>query len=150
MGKEKSDFDRALDYAMSEVSRVKDPNLLPAPVRIVVLVHAAQGIIDNGGLQYFFESDFEGQPPYLVFVDAYRAIGADEEAEALALAVKLFPFSEPHKFKERRNEFLQLFSDEGTHGPESPFELTDKLCGNERIWSLLEQYVRKHAESFPA
>lgn len=150
MAKRVSQLDRALKYALAEVERVGDPDKLPLPVRTAVLVHAAQGIIDNGGLQYFFESDFPGRPPYSVFVDAYCAIGADAEAEALADAVKLFPFTDPHKFQRRRDKFLEAFRDGGGHRPNSPFEpYTDKLCGNKAIWHLLEQYVRRHAESFP-
>src|ERR687890_591346 len=99
MGKSPSKFDRALDYALAEVSRIGDLRKLPARLRTVVLVHAAQGIIDNGGVQYFFESDFPGQPPYSVFVDAYHTIGAEDEAQALADAVKLFPFANPHRFQ---------------------------------------------------
>ena len=113
---------------MAEVERVGDPDNLPSPVRTVVLVHAAQGLIDNGGLQYFFESDFPGQPPYSVFVEAYRAIGANGEADALADAVNLFPFADPHRSRERRENFLETFLDGGAHRPDSPFEpFTDRL-----------------------
>ena len=149
MGKRPSKFDRALKYALAEVERVGDPDKLPPPVRTVVLVHAAQGIIENGGLQYFFESDFPGQPPYSVFVDAYRAIGALEEAKALADAVSLFPFANPHRFQARRDKFLEQFLDGGAHRPDSPFEpFTDQLCGSNDVWPLLEAYVERHADLF--
>ena len=145
-----SNFDRALNYALAEVERVGDPDKLPSPVRTVVLVHAAQGLIDNGGLQYFFESDFPGQPPYLVFVEAYRAIGANGEADALADAVNLFPFADPHRSRERRENFLETFLDGGAHRPDSPFEpFTDRLCGNQNVWRRLKAYVERHPESFP-
>ena len=145
-----SSFDRALNYALAEVERVGDPDRLPSPVRTVVLVHAAQGLIDNGGLQYFFESDFPGQPPYSVFVEAYRAIGANGEADALADAVNLFPFADPHRFQERRENFLETFLDGGAHRPNSPFEpFTDRLCGNQNVWRRLKAYVERHPESFP-
>jgi hypothetical protein len=144
-----SELDRAIKYALAEVARVGDPDKLPAAVRTVVLVHAVQGIIDNGGLQYFFESDFPGQPPYSIFVDAYRVIGAKEEANALADAVNLFPFANPHRFQTRRDKFLAKFVAEGEHRPDSPFEpYTNKLCGNEKVWRLLDRYVRSHSESF--
>ena len=150
MAKRPSKFDRALKYALTEVERVGDPDKLPPPVRTVVLVHAAQGLIDNGGLQYFFESDFPGKPPYSVFVEGYRTIGANGEADALADAVKLFPFEHPHRFQKRRDKFLEQFLDGGAHRPDSPFEpFTDVLCGNKNVWRLLEAYVERHAESFP-
>jgi hypothetical protein len=145
-----SKFDRLLRFALAEVERVGDPDSLPPPLRTVVLVHAAQGIIDNGGLQYFFENDFPGRPPYSVFVDAYRAIGAHEEARAIAEAVKLFPFANPHRFRALRDKFLEKFLHGGAHRPDSPFEpFTHKLCGNEKVWQLLQTYVRKHSDSFP-
>ena len=151
MARHLSKFERALKYACAEVDRVGDPDKLPPPVRTVVLVHAAQGIIDNGGLQYFFESDFPGSPPYSVFIDAYHTIGAYSEAQALADAVDLFPFANPHQLQARRDEFLKRFRDGVGHRPDSPFEpYTDRLCGNMNVWRLLEAYVERHAEWFPA
>ena len=150
MVKGSTELDHALKYALAEVERIGDPGKLPPPVRTVVLVQGAQGVIDNGGLQYFFESDFPGQPPYSVFVNAYRAIEAEEAANALAEAVKLFPFAEPHRFVARRQKFLARFLDDGTHRADSPFEpYTKRLCGNKKVWRLLAKYVRLHAESFP-
>lgn len=146
MAKRISQLDRALNYSLAEVERVKDPAKLPLPVRTVVLVHAAQGIIDNGGLQYFFESDFPDQPPYSIFVDAYREIGAEDEANTLAAAVGSFPFPKPQKHKRRRNEFLDRVHDDG----DSPFWAYDaQLCGSDQVWRLLAKYVRRCAKSFP-
>ena len=149
MGKRPSKFDRALEYALAGVERVRTIDQLPLPVRTVVLVHAAQGMIDNGGLQYFFESDFPGQPPYSMFVAAYRAIGANDEGQVLADAVKLFPFRNPHRFQARREQFLETPLENEAHRTDSPFEaFTDRLCGNENVWRLLAAYVERHAESF--
>ncbi|WP_456953371.1 DMP19 family protein [Lysobacter sp. HA35] len=71
-----------------------DINRPSEPARTVVIVYSAQGIIDNGGLPYFFYSDFPGSPRYSVFSAAYLRIGAADAAEAIALAAKLFPFPE--------------------------------------------------------
>ena len=134
---------------MAEAARVGDPMKLPAAVRTVLLVHAAQGIIDNGELQYFFENDFPNQPPYAIFVDAYRAIGAIVEADALTAAIGLFPFAEPQKNWKLREAFLEQFQDGGAHGPDSPFApLDDQLCGNKAVWRLLAEYVATHANAF--
>lgn len=144
-------LDRAIDYAIAEVRRVGDPGLLPLPVRIVALVHAAQGVIDNGGLQYFFESNWKNQPPYSVFIDAYCAIGAAAEADVLAAAVALFPFPDPQKHQEQRNEFMDQFQDEDGHRLDSPFEpYTKQLCGNKEVWRRLESYVSAHIDTFGA
>ena len=43
-----------------------------------IVVYAAQGIIDNGGFQYLFESDFPGCPPCSLTVPAFRRNGARE------------------------------------------------------------------------
>ncbi len=148
MPNQPSQFDNALKYALAEVKRFGDPANLAPPIQTVVLVHTAQGIIDNGGLQYFFESDFPRKPPYSIFVDAYRAIGANEEADALADAVKLFPFPDPHRFQDQREKFMDPFLD--CDPQDNPFEpFTNKLCGNKNVWRLLEEYVQYHAASFP-
>lgn len=140
----------AIDYAFAELNRVGGfPELLPAPLRTVIVIVSAQGVIDNGGLQYFFESDFPNSPPYSVFTDAYREIGAGTAADDIAEAVALFPFAEPHLSKDQRNEFLDSFNDEEDDPVDSPFEpLSNRLCGNRAIWQALETYVSQHAASF--
>ena len=87
-----------MKFAGAEANRVGDVKLLLTPVRTVAVISTAQGMIHHGGLQYLFECDFPHEPPYSIFVDAYHEIGAQDEANALAAAVKLFPFAEPHKF----------------------------------------------------
>ncbi len=140
-----------MDFAFAELRRLGGkPDLLPEPLRIVVIIISAQGVIDNGGLQFFLEEDFPNNPPYSVFVDAYRAIGAETAADALAAAVALFPFSEPHLSKKKRNEFLDSFNDEDDEPVDSPFEpLSDQLCGNQNVWQALDAYVGRHRYAFP-
>lgn len=151
MAKINSQLDRAIKYAIAEWDRFGGLDDLPFAVQIVLLVHAAQGIIDNGGLQYFFESDFPDKPPYEKFVAAYRAIGAKDAAETLAAAVQLFPFKNPHLKQPLRDKFLNKFLKGGGHRPDSPFEpLTDRLCGNEVIWTKLADYVAEHSAAFPS
>ena len=72
-----------------------DMSRLPESVRIFLLVNGAQGVIDNGGYNYFFEEDWPGSPPYEDFVDAYEAIGCIRQAADLRRVVATFPFSEP-------------------------------------------------------
>lgn len=102
-----------IDFAFEQLERSGDDvSRLALPVRTIVVIVSAQGVIDNGGLHYFFESDFPGCPAYETFVDAYLEIGAVEAARALAEAVALFPFGEPHKAIAARNEFMDSFDDE--------------------------------------
>lgn len=136
---------RAIAYALKEVERIGDPAKLPEAVRTVVLVHAAQGIINNGGLQYFFESDFPGQPNYSILVAAYDAIGATAEARVLEAAIASFPFSDPHKFRARREEVMERYAE----GEIDPFyRYTKLLCGNKNVWRCLGRYVREHRDQF--
>jgi Domain of unknown function (DUF4375) len=141
----RSQLDKAMDYACAELERVGDLEMLPKVVRTVAIVQAAQGIIDNGGLQYFFESDFPNQPPYAIFVDAYREIGAIAEADALAAAVSLFPFAEPHKNQTARDKFLV---DLGQDLRSPMWDFDGKLCGSEEVWRLLASYVGRNPRSF--
>jgi hypothetical protein len=139
----------AVHIAIEKVQEVGGPENLPPALRTVIYIHSAQGTIDNGGLQYFFEADFPNTPPYARFIEAYHVIGAEKEAELLAKAVALFPFANPHKFVDRRNEFLDSFKDEEGDTVKSPFDpLTKKLCGNKNVWACLEKFVTEHADSF--
>lgn len=144
--------EQAIECAMAAQERVASPAELPEVLRTVVIVVAAQGVIDNGGLQYFFEMDFPNTPPYALFIEAYRKLGALAEASAFEQAVALFPFPEPHLALQRRNDFLdQLKDDAGdAQGPGSPLEpFTDVLCGNDQVWICLERYIEAHADHFP-
>src|SRR4051794_7668624 len=104
-----SHYDRVTNYAREEAEKVKDIAKLPPPVRTVACVLTGQGVINNGGLHYFFESDFPNSPPYSFFVEAYRMIGANDAADALEKAVALFPFKDPQRHVDRRNKFLDSF-----------------------------------------
>ena len=146
MTKRLSQLDRAINRAFAKLKRVGDIEKLSPPLQTLVNVVSAQGIIDNGGFQFFFESDFEGQPPYSDFMDAYREIGAIEEANLMAAAVKMFSFAEPHKFQSRRNEFLDRFQGQD-HSLFWKYDLIFCESSN-KVERLLERYVRKHAAAF--
>ena len=140
--------DSAVTSCMEKARAAKDVAALPDVVRTVALVQTAQGIIDNGGLQYFFEAEYPGKPPYPLFIDAYRNIGAAAAASTLAEAVSLFPFAEPHQYAAKRNKFMDSFRDEDGEPVNSPFERLSKLlCGNKSVLRLLEAYVEKNAKA---
>ena len=69
-------------------SRGFDPLHAPWDHKVCVMVHAAQGIIDNGGFAYFFETPFEGDPTLDDFPLAFTAIGAFSSAAAMSEALK--------------------------------------------------------------
>ena len=69
---------------------------LPQPAFVVWAVERAQETTNNGSFQYFFESDWPDNPPYSLFIDAFREIGALETAECLESAVNEFPIENPH------------------------------------------------------
>jgi hypothetical protein len=69
-------LDKASEYAFAQLEDAcGDVSLLPLPLQTVAVIYSAQGVIDNGGLEYFYESDFDGTPEYSFFVNAYRRIG---------------------------------------------------------------------------
>jgi len=80
----------ALEAAGGELARVTD-----ARQQTLVVIVAAQGVIDNGGLAYFLEHDWPGRPDYALFVSAYLAIGAAHEAGLLEQALALLGLEQP-------------------------------------------------------
>ena len=118
---------------------------LPEPVKIFLLVHGAQGIIDNGGYRYFFESDWPDNPPYETFIRAYEVIGCDSQAEELRRVVATFPFARPELHKERRNAFIDANFDGEA---DSVRGWGDALCGDEDVWRKLADYYEAHKAAF--
>ncbi len=141
-------LDRAIDFAHQQLAEVdNDFSSLPVELQTVIRVEAVQAIIDNGGLHYFYEYDFPGQPPYTVFVEDFLRIEAFEQAEHLRRSVESFPFANPHLDKLRRSQRLSEMEDEDA----SDSVLTKSelaLCGNERTWELLRKYVEAHRSKF--
>ena len=135
-------FDKIVDFCQGKLKKVgNDISKLSFPEQVVVVIYSAQGVIDNGGFQYFFERDFPNKPDYAVFIRAYAEIGAVIEAKSLETAVSMFGFSDPHLHTEKRRYFLDQLDEEGAF-----FKLEDELCGNGEIWEKLEEYACQHIE----
>jgi hypothetical protein len=66
-----------------------DVHRSPLAHKVVVMVTTAQGVIDNGGFDYFFEQSFAGEPDYQEFVTVYNEIGAFESAGAIEQAIQI-------------------------------------------------------------
>ena len=142
---EKTFLDCAAEHAFEELERVGgDPDKLDIPLRTVAILYSVQGIIDNGGFQYLFENDFPFDPPYSTFSEAYRRIGAAQNAERLDKAAAMFPFENPHLYQEKRLTFMETLEEDAEF-----FELGNQVCGDETVWSALEDYARKNAALFP-
>lgn len=78
----------------------------PPLVQAILMIHTGQAIIDNGGFQYFFESDFP-EKKHSDFVESYRLIGCEEHAQKLLYILSLFPDSQPHEDLQERSDFMQ-------------------------------------------
>ena len=139
-------LDRAGTRAFAKLRRARnDPRNLSEPFRTLAVVYAAQGVLDNGGLRYFFESDWPGQPPYELFAQAYRAIGATERASAIEQAAKEFAFASPEHDRNRRCELL-----DGAVGIRIDAIDRQSVAGRtgENVWSLLAAFARSHEHAF--
>ncbi len=62
----------------------------PWEQKVVMFVLNAQGVIDNGGFEYFFESPFEGNPSLDEFAKAFKEIGSSECAATMEKALTIF------------------------------------------------------------
>lgn len=134
------------DYALDRLAAAGgDLALLPVPLQTLLIVESVQSMIDTGGLQYVYEADFPNNPPYALFVEAYRRIGADVAAAALEASALLFPFDEPHCFEELRVLWLEKLR----HDPQQPLaQLDARICGDASVWPKLAQYVERNAAAF--
>lgn len=118
-----------------------DPLRLAPEVQPIAILYTVQAIVDNGGFRYLFENDY-GQP-YSVFADAYRKIGAADAAEKLERAVARFPFENAHIDQQARLDFMDSLDES-----DELFVLGDEVCGNEKIWQLMEEYVKRRPDVF--
>jgi hypothetical protein len=120
---------------------------LPWISQVVMLVVNLQGTANNGGFIYFFEADWPGNPPYSVFGDALRAIGADESADCVEVAATLFPFKDPHLNCIGRKKYLREHCMIGdlSNNSATLVKLGDRVIdNNDKNYALLAKYIRKH------
>lgn len=141
-----SPLDQPYDYAVSRLHAAGgDVEALPVQLQTLLVVESAQGMIDTGGLTYFYEADFPNNPPYSVFVEAYRRIGADGAAACIEQTALMFPFAEPHLFEPLRQLWLEKLSAD----PQGEFcRLSDRVSGDASVWEKLADYVEKNRAAF--
>jgi hypothetical protein len=144
----KSPLDLAVEGLYRELNLSdNDLSKLPEVTRPIALLYMFQGMVDNGGFRYPMETDFPGNPPYSEFVEAYRRIGAEDAAVALNQAVALFPFQHPERDAEARNRYFESLGDDEFEHSEFN-QLSDRVCGDKKIWELMDEYVAKHNKDF--
>ncbi|QDV22242.1 DMP19 family protein [Aureliella helgolandensis] len=125
-----------MDAADDVLSKVDEP------YRTVAIIYAAQGVIDNGGLVYFFENDWPRTPPYSIYADAYERIDRLEAAQAIRDAAASFGVKNPEKDIDSRRQYIE------NHYNEDEFEVdgwNDCVCGDEQVWSNLATWVRHYS-----
>lgn len=118
---------------------------IPEPNATLLLVYGAQGIIDNGGYEYFFSKDWINNPNYQFFIDAYNRIGCNDQAQDLQRVVNSFPFKEPHLHVDLRRKYIS-----DNYNPDN-FEIagwSDNLCGDNTVWEKLAEYIEKNERYF--
>lgn len=141
-----SPLDQPYDYAVSRLHAAGgDMDMLPVELRTLLIVESAQGMIDNGGLAYFYEADFPNNPPYSIFVEAYRRIGADAAAACIEQTALMFPFAEPQLFEPLRQLWLEKLAAD----PQGEFcRLSDRVSGDVSVWERLSAYVKSNRAAF--
>lgn len=139
---------RAIAYSIACVEAASgDVFQLLLPVQTVAVIQTAQGIIDNGGFEYFYESDFDGSPPYSFFVEAFRRIGAEAAANRIEASARMFPFTEPHLHETKRQQWLDGVKDNETH---EFVILSRQACGDASVFAKLAEYVESNLSAFAA
>lgn len=139
-------FEKVSHFVYAEFEKVNsDFSLMRPELAIFHRIQVAQGIIDNGGLVYFFENNWIGFPPYSDFVFSYQAIGCDAAAKCIEQAANSFPFADPELHCEKRRKFMKdnydadLFTVRGWD---------NTVCGDETVYPALGNYAAMHPEVF--
>lgn len=137
-------LDKPYDSAVSCLAAAGgDTEALPLPLQTLILVEMAQTLIDSGGLEYFFETDFPNNPVYEVFVQAYRRIGAESAADCIEASALMFPFAEPHLFEELRQVWLEKMRIDPQFAG-----LGERITGDASVWQKLSRYVQRNIDAF--
>jgi hypothetical protein len=76
--------------------------------RVATLVLLSSGIIGNGGFEFLFEGDFDGDPGFIHTAAAFKAIGATESSAAFQRALGVFGDRFPADLAERNAIFRSV------------------------------------------
>jgi len=138
----------AYDHAVSCLHAAEGViDALAVPLQTLLLVESAQGMIESGGLAFFYEADFPNNPPYADFVAAYRRIGAEAAAECIEQTERMFPFDAPQYFEDLRQLWLERLCAD----PAGAFAgLSERISSDASVWLRLAEYVARNRAAFGA
>ena len=110
--------------------------------RVVTLVWHAGGLIGNGGFEYLFEGDFQGDPGFIYTAAAFATIGPHASYQAFQRALACFSGGYPMDAKTRTVAFERV--------PEE-----HRLSINHQFWddhdnmkAALARYIRERRPTF--
>lgn len=78
------------------------------PQQIVASILTVQGLLDNGGFAYLFESDLPGDPGYCLSMSAFKEIGAHTSYEAYMAACAMLDQSADGDSARRCDEWSRI------------------------------------------
>jgi len=96
----------------------------PEPSRILLAAHWCQSEVNNGGFSQFFSNSTGVLAPEAV--QAFRAIGMPQVADAIQRAMALFGPNYPRD-RGKREDALEAHWEAGGEHADDPFETVDKL-----------------------
>jgi hypothetical protein len=137
----------AADIAFAALEAVdKELDKLPVAQQFFICVYTSHAIMVNGGLEYFYESDFEDQRPYAYFVKAFRAVGLDRAARCIEASERMLGVDEAHLHEAKRQAALEVIKADEAHPFHAlSFEVTMR---GELVERKLAEYALKHRALF--
>jgi hypothetical protein len=120
-----------------------DPSAVPPEHRTVLLVWHTQDVIGNRGFNGFFGASLPGDPDYRHLRAAYRAVGCEPAAGAVARVFEAFPDQTPPADpRERVRAFGK--ANHALHGALN----RDFQKAQPALVAALARYIREHAAAF--
>lgn len=135
------DDDWGLIEATFDSLTTKLPKLSEAQKPVVYLV-TAQGIIENGGLRYFLESDFPHGVSHAEVAACFRNIGMTKAHEIILSSLEIFPDFKPQADLAMRSELLESDNSAASLG-RLDAQIFSEMASFEKI---LANYIRSNLD----
>lgn len=146
-------LESATDFELADATCIKiidryggciDVQELSEVERVVALVWQASGIIGNGGFEYLFSYDFEGDLDYGITFQTFKTLGLTRSVEAIEQAKAVFPDGQVPKDREERSRLYLSATTQETRMEVSSGVWDD----DETREKLLAQYIRDNIDAF--